>query len=138
MLRKLMLSRESAIVVIDKLGSSSQSLRGAQNYFQLLKKFPTRLALSPRNLLYTTSAMSMITATTWVPRGFAAPFPSRYQFNEDEYERISKLANLQLEDAKEDLEEAQAEEKSKSNGTSTKASKKDDECVHSTSYYLIN
>lgn len=74
--------------------------------------------------------MSMITATTWVPRGFAAPFPSRYQFDEDEYERISKLANLQLEDAKEDLEEAQAEERSK-NGTSTKASKKDDECVHS-------
>ncbi len=73
--------------------------------------------------------MSMITATTWVPRGFAAPFPSRYQFDEDEYERISKLANLQLEDAKEDLEEAQAEEKSKSNGTSTKASKKEDECV---------
>jgi len=46
----------------------------------------------------------MITATTWVPRGFAAPFPSRYQFDEDEYERISKLANLQLEDAKEELE----------------------------------
>ena len=74
--------------------------------------------------------MSMITATTWVPRGYAAPFPSRYQFDEDEYERISKLANLQLEDAKEDLEEAQAEERSK-NGTSAKASKKDDECVHS-------
>lgn len=73
--------------------------------------------------------MSMITATTWVPRGFAAPFPSRYQFDEDEYERISKLANLQLEDAKDELEEAQAEEKSKKNGTSGKAPKKDDECV---------
>ena len=71
--------------------------------------------------------MSMITATTWVPRGFAAPFPSRYQFDEDEYERISKLANLQLEDAKEDLEEAQSEEKAKSNGTSAKALKKDDD-----------
>jgi periodic tryptophan protein 1 len=65
----------------------------------------------------------MITATTWVPRGFAAPFPSRYQFDEDEYDRISKLANLQLEDAKEDLEEAQAEEEAKKNGTSTKGSK---------------
>ncbi|CAO2656899.1 Nn.00g057020.m01.CDS01 [Neocucurbitaria sp. VM-36] len=74
--------------------------------------------------------MSMITATTWVPRGFAAPFPSRYQFDEDEYERISKLANLQLEDAKEDLEEAQAEAKSKSNGTSGKSSKsKDDDDI---------
>lgn len=71
--------------------------------------------------------MSMITATTWVPRGFAAPFPTRYQFDEDEYERISKLANLQLEDAKEELEEAQAEEKAKSNGTSSKAAKQEDE-----------
>jgi hypothetical protein len=112
-------------------------LRGAQNYFQLLKKFPTRLALAPslRISLHTTSAMSMITATTWVPRGFAAPFPSRYQFDEDEYERISKLANLQLEDAKEELEEAQAEEKVK-NGTSSKASKKDDECVRPKNLFL--
>jgi periodic tryptophan protein 1 len=70
----------------------------------------------------------MITATTWVPRGFAAPFPTKYEFDEDEYDRIAKLANLQLEDAKEDLEEAQAEKEGKSNGTSTKASKsKDDE-----------
>jgi periodic tryptophan protein 1 len=72
----------------------------------------------------------MITATTWVPRGFAAPFPSKYQFDDDEYERISKLANLQLEDAKEDLEEAQAEEEAKANGTFSKSSKKkDDEYV---------
>jgi periodic tryptophan protein 1 len=74
--------------------------------------------------------MSMITATTWVPRGFAAPFPSRYQFDEDEYDRISKLANLQLEDAKDDLEEAQAVANGKSNGTSKKGSKtRDDEYV---------
>jgi periodic tryptophan protein 1 len=72
--------------------------------------------------------MSMITATTWVPRGFAAPFPSKYQFDEDEYDRISKLANLQLEDAKEELEEAQAEAEGRSNGTSgTSSKKKDDE-----------
>lgn len=68
----------------------------------------------------------MITATTWVPRGFAAPFPEKYQFDEDEYERISQLAKLQLDDAKEDLEEAQAEKK----GTgSSKAKSKDHECV---------
>ena len=81
--------------------------------------------------------MSMITATTWVPRGFAALFPSKYQFDDDEYDRISKLANLQLEDAKEDLEEAQAEAESDSKGTSGKASrKKDDEYVcHSKSCY---
>jgi periodic tryptophan protein 1 len=74
--------------------------------------------------------MSMITATTWVPRGFAAPFPTKYEFDDDEYERIQKLANLQLDDAKEELEEAQAEKKGKSNGTSSKVKAKDDECVH--------
>jgi periodic tryptophan protein 1 len=62
--------------------------------------------------------MSMITATTWVPRGFAAPAPSKYVFDDDEYERISQLAKLKLDDAKEDLEEAQEEEKNgKSNGS---------------------
>ena len=70
--------------------------------------------------------MSMITATTWVPRGFAAPFPEKYQFDEDEYERISQLAKLQLDDAKEDLEEAQAEKEDKSNG---KSKSKNHECV---------
>ncbi|KAF2707769.1 periodic tryptophan protein-like protein [Pleomassaria siparia CBS 279.74] len=58
--------------------------------------------------------MSMITATSWVPRGFSAPFPLKYVFDEDEYARISKLAKLQLDDAQEDLEEAQNEKKSKS------------------------
>ncbi|KAF2001178.1 WD40 repeat-like protein [Amniculicola lignicola CBS 123094] len=67
--------------------------------------------------------MSMITATTWVPRGFAAPFPSRYVFDDDEYDRISKLAKLQLDDAKEDLEEAQSEKKDKAGGSSKAASK---------------
>ena len=79
--------------------------------------------------------MSMITATAWVPRGFAAPFPSRYQFDEDEYERISKLANQQLEDAKEDLREAQAETHSNGNGASGKTHKSNDhELVHPPSY----
>lgn len=66
--------------------------------------------------------MSMITATTWVPRGFAAPFPSKYVFDEDEYDRISKLAKLQLDDAKEDLEEAQEEEKQKKTAGTTETS----------------
>lgn len=49
----------------------------------------------------------MITTSTWVPRGFAAPFPSKYTFDESEYERIAELAKLQLDDAEEDLKEAQ-------------------------------
>ena len=52
----------------------------------------------------------MITATAWVPRGFAAQFPQKYEFNQDEFDRISKLAKLQLEEAQEDLAEAEAEQ----------------------------
>ena len=63
----------------------------------------------------------MITATAWVPRGFAAPFPSKYVFDEDEFDRISKLAKLQLDDAKEDLEDAQEEEKQKQSNGGTKS-----------------
>jgi periodic tryptophan protein 1 len=50
--------------------------------------------------------MSMITATSWVPRGFAAPFPTRYTFDEEEFKRIAELAKLQLDDANEELDEA--------------------------------
>ncbi|KAK0389668.1 hypothetical protein NLU13_3243 [Sarocladium strictum] len=53
--------------------------------------------------------MSMITAAQWVRRGFAAPFPTKYDLNETEYERIAELAKLQLDDAEEDLREAQEE-----------------------------
>ncbi len=48
----------------------------------------------------------MITATTWVPRGFAAPFPTKYTFDEEEFQRIAELAKLQLDDANEDLDDA--------------------------------
>jgi periodic tryptophan protein 1 len=51
--------------------------------------------------------MSMTLATTWVRRGVAAPFPVKYEVDEAELKRISKLARLQLADAKEDLNEAQ-------------------------------
>ena len=54
--------------------------------------------------------MSMITAAQWVPRGVAAQFPTKYDFDQEEYDRITDIANLQLEDAKEDLEEAQGAE----------------------------
>lgn len=67
--------------------------------------------------------MSMITATTWVPRGHAAAFPTKYTFDEEEYERIAKLAKLELDDAKEGLEEAQAQAEAE-NGGIAKDSKK--------------
>ncbi|PMD24782.1 WD40 repeat-like protein [Hyaloscypha hepaticicola] len=53
--------------------------------------------------------MSMITASAWVPRGFAAPFPTKYTFDEEEFARIAELAKLQLDDANEDLEDARKE-----------------------------
>lgn len=49
---------------------------------------------------------SMITATAWVPRGHAAAFPTKYSMDDEEYARIAKLAKLELDDAKEDLEHA--------------------------------
>ncbi|KAK1828258.1 WD40-repeat-containing domain protein [Podospora conica] len=70
--------------------------------------------------------MSMITSTTWVPRGFAAPFPTKYNFDEEEFERIASLAKLQLDDANEDLEEAQEQEAqlAEDGGSSKKKKKK--------------
>ncbi|QKX52991.1 uncharacterized protein TRUGW13939_00062 [Talaromyces rugulosus] len=51
---------------------------------------------------------SMITTTTWVRRGVAAQFPTKYDIDEDEINRISKLARLQLEDAQGDLKAAES------------------------------
>jgi periodic tryptophan protein 1 len=49
----------------------------------------------------------MVLATTWVRRGVAAQFPTKYDVDEAELDRISKLARLQLEDAQDDLDDAQ-------------------------------
>ncbi|KAL8948537.1 MAG: hypothetical protein Q9222_005287 [Ikaeria aurantiellina] len=51
--------------------------------------------------------MSMITASVWVPRGAAATNPTKYDVDEVELARISRLAKLQLEDAKGDLDDIQ-------------------------------
>lgn len=57
----------------------------------------------------TITPAAMITATTWVPKGFAAQFPKRYDVSEEEFARIADMAKLQLADAQEDLNEARAE-----------------------------
>lgn len=49
----------------------------------------------------------MTLATTWVRRGVAARFPTKYEIDEAELSRISKLARLQLEDAQQELNVAQ-------------------------------
>jgi len=52
---------------------------------------------------------SMITTTTWVRRGVAAQFPTKYEIDEEEMERISKLARMQLEEAQGGLKAAREE-----------------------------
>lgn len=49
----------------------------------------------------------MTLAARWVRRGVAAEFPQKYEVDEAELGRIEKLARLQLQDAKEDLDAAQ-------------------------------
>lgn len=51
----------------------------------------------------------MISSSCWVPRGFASEFPEKYELDDAEMERITQMAQLELEDAKEDLEQAQKE-----------------------------
>ncbi|KAH3682085.1 hypothetical protein WICPIJ_006954 [Wickerhamomyces pijperi] len=45
----------------------------------------------------------MLSATTWVPRGFSAEFPEKYELNDEEMERINKLAQLEINDAQEEI-----------------------------------
>lgn len=72
--------------------------------------------------------MSIISSTSWVPRGFASEFPVQYDFDDDEMERIAGLARLQLDEAKEDLEEEQEEEgETKSAVGALKTDKKDED-----------
>lgn len=69
--------------------------------------------------------MSMITATAWVQRGVAAQFPTKYEIDEEEINRISKLAKMQLEEAQDDLKAAQ-EEAENEDGTKEKKTDDDD------------
>ncbi|ODV63676.1 rRNA-processing protein PWP1 [Ascoidea rubescens DSM 1968] len=52
----------------------------------------------------------MFSASCWVPRGYASEFPRQYDLDDAEMERISRLAQLQLDDANDDLQEAQREQ----------------------------
>ena len=77
--------------------------------------------------------MSMITATAWVRRGVSAQFPIKYEIDEGEIQRISKLARIQLEDARRDLDAVQEkdaeatdtidDDNAKKKGSSKKAKK---------------
>ncbi|KAJ1030372.1 hypothetical protein NDA16_001281 [Ustilago loliicola] len=49
----------------------------------------------------------MISALHWIARGKSLAHPKKYVLDDDEMERVSKMANVQFEDAKAQLERAQ-------------------------------
>ncbi|KAN0066000.1 rRNA-processing protein [Thecaphora frezii] len=49
----------------------------------------------------------MISATAWIARGKSARHPKRYDLDDGELERVSRMANVNLQEAKAQLEQAQ-------------------------------
>ncbi|KAJ9476876.1 Periodic tryptophan protein 1 [Pseudozyma hubeiensis] len=49
----------------------------------------------------------MISALQWIARGKSLPHPKKYVLDDSEMQRVSKMANVQFEDAKAQLERAQ-------------------------------
>ncbi|GAK62378.1 WD40 repeat-like protein [Moesziomyces antarcticus] len=49
----------------------------------------------------------MISALQWIARGKSLPHPKKYVLDDDEMDRVSKMANVRFEDAKEQLERVQ-------------------------------
>lgn len=71
-----------------------------------------RKILSHREIHLHQLQPEMISSSCWVPRGFAAEFPEKYELDDAEMERITLMAKLELSDAKEDLAEAQKNQNS--------------------------
>ncbi|KAJ7623388.1 WD40-repeat-containing domain protein [Roridomyces roridus] len=67
---------------------------------------------------------SLISAVSWVRRGVAAQHPEKYVLDENELERVSALARIQLEDARVELE--RAHEAAKSMGLGAEGEEADD------------
>ncbi len=61
------------------------------------------------NLYHLPSMASLISATAWVARGVAQSQPTKYKLDEAELERFSKLARIDIEDARRELEKASKE-----------------------------
>ncbi|ODV93658.1 hypothetical protein PACTADRAFT_51431 [Pachysolen tannophilus NRRL Y-2460] len=65
----------------------------------------------------------MISATSWVPRGYASEFPEKYELDDEEMARITAMANLEISDARKGLKEA--EEAEEVEGTTEESSNRD-------------
>ncbi|KAG7895582.1 hypothetical protein KL935_000480 [Ogataea polymorpha] len=49
----------------------------------------------------------MISASCWVPRGYASEFPEKYELTDEEMNRIEQMANLQISEAQAGLDETE-------------------------------
>jgi len=49
---------------------------------------------------------NLISSVAWVKRGVAAQHPTKYVLDDAELERVSKLARIELQDARKELEKA--------------------------------
>lgn len=56
------------------------------------------------------SQLTMISASGWVPRGFASEFPEKYELDDSEMERIQAMARLQLAENDESVPEGENSE----------------------------
>jgi periodic tryptophan protein 1 len=71
---------------------------------------------------------NLISAVTWVKRGVSAQHPQKYVLDNQELERVSALARIELEDAKVELERAhQAAKKMERKETETEKDNRDDD-----------
>lgn len=72
---------------------------------------------------------SMITTTAWVRRGVATQFPTKYEIDEEEMGRISKLARMQLEEAQDGLSAAQDDKTDDQEDTAMDEDHKEDDAM---------
>lgn len=71
--------------------------------------------------------MSVISATAWVPRGYASEYPIKYEFNDEELEHLSGMAQLQIKSAEEEMDDEEDSEEKKEQIQSLKRDDEDGE-----------
>lgn len=59
---------------------------------------------------------SLVSSLVWVRQGVAAQRPEKYDVDDNEMQRISKLAQMELQDAQQELEQAKADANSRPGG----------------------
>lgn len=70
---------------------------------------------------------SLISAVSWVRRGVSTQYPTKYVLDDQELERVSALARIELEDARVELERAHEAAKSMDRGEDDAEDSADDD-----------